>query len=56
MNREFNSKFNLLYGIVNADDTICFEQKCDDFATYCAGKSEKFLKYFEDRLKTQIKG
>ena len=42
-------------GIVNADDTICFEQKCDDFATYCGGKSEKFLKYFEDRLKTQIK-
>ena len=42
-------------GIVNADDTICLGHKCETFATYCADKSEKFLKYFDTRLKCQLK-
>lgn len=42
-------------GIVNADDTICFEHKCETFAEFCAEKSEKFLKYFDTRLKGQLK-
>ena len=42
-------------GIVTADDTICFEYKCETFAEYCAEKSEKFLKYVDTRLKGQLK-
>ena len=42
-------------GIVNADDTICFDHKCETFSTFCAEKSEKFLTYFDSRLKTQLK-
>ena len=42
-------------GTANADDAICFEEKCDDFETFCVDKLAKFLKYSQDRLRTQIK-
>ena len=48
-----NSIVNKIFGtkgILEADDTICFDQKCADFE-----QSEKFLRYFQDRLKMQLK-
>ena len=42
-------------GISDADDTICFQSKCDDFEEYCSEKSDKFLKYFQDRLRNDIR-
>ena len=37
-------------GIADVDDTIGFQAKCDDFEEYCSEKSDKFHKYFQDRL------
>lgn len=42
-------------GIADANDTICFEAKCDDFESYCSEISETFVKYFHDRLKGHLK-
>lgn len=53
-----NSIINKIFGtegILDADDTICFDEKCEDFEQYCTDKSEKFLRYFQDRLKMQLK-
>ena len=42
-------------GIANADDTISFEAKCDDFQNYCSEISVPFLGYFNGRLKMHLK-
>ena len=39
-------------GILDADDTICFEEKCTDLEEHCSQVSNKFLKYFTGSLKT----
>ena len=49
VNKIFGTK-----GIADADDTICFQSKCDDFEENCSEKSDKFLKYFQDRLRNDI--
>jgi len=42
-------------GLVDAHDSICFDDKCEALENLCAGISEKFLNYFQDKLKTNIK-
>ena len=42
-------------GIVEADDSICFNGKCTDFESQCSQKSENVIKYFQDRLRNQLK-
>ena len=42
-------------GIINADDTICYEQKCEEFKTYCQGVTETFLSYFEKKMREPLK-
>ena len=37
-------------GIISADDTICFEEKCREFETHCRGVTENFASYFEKRM------
>ena len=54
---ERNITVNQLFweeGIVNADDTGCFEHKCETFSEYCTEKSEKFMKYFDTRARLFI--
>ena len=42
-------------GITNADDTISFEAKCDEFENYCSAISDPFLQYFNRRLRKHLK-
>ena len=37
-------------GIINAEDSICFEEQCDDFKAFCQSRAPRFLNYFERRL------
>ena len=43
------------YGIINADDTICFEEQCNEFQSYCENVTQNFQSYFQKRLKEQLK-
>ena len=42
-------------GILHADDTICFEEKCNELEEHSSQISNKFQKYFTGRLKTLLK-
>ena len=42
-------------GIINADDTICFDEKCTDFDEYCSGVTVSFQSYFQKKLKEQLR-
>ena len=53
-----NSLLDMIFGdkgIVASDDSICFEAKCDLFEGHCAGISQSFLRYFQSRLRPQLK-
>ena len=55
---ERNQILNKIYGqdgILHADDTICFEEKCSELEEQCAQISTKFHRYFTGRLKTLLK-
>ena len=43
-----------LGGIMDADDTICFQEKCENFEPFCREISSKFMDYFKSRLKNQL--
>ena len=48
--REKNKMLDMIFvteGIINADDTICFEEKCTAFEEYCSGVTGKFETYFQ---------
>ena len=38
-------------GLVHADDTICFDEKCEELETLSQSISKNFLRYFQKRLK-----
>lgn len=38
-------------GLLNADDTICFDDKCEELESVSQSVSKNFLKYFQKRLK-----
>lgn len=42
-------------GIVGATDNVCFESKCDELQNYCTNLADKFVIYFNRRLKGLIK-
>jgi hypothetical protein len=42
------------HGIVDADDTFCFDNLCDDLESRCANLSHKFVDYFHDHLRPQL--
>ena len=42
-------------GITNADDTISFDAKCDEFENFCSAISDPFLQYFNRKLKKHLK-
>ncbi|XP_052778803.1 uncharacterized protein LOC128216276 [Mya arenaria] len=42
-------------GIVSADDSICYDEKCDELGRHLATVSNKFHKYFVDRLEPILK-
>ncbi|XP_053376475.1 uncharacterized protein LOC128547528 [Mercenaria mercenaria] len=42
-------------GILDSDDSICFEEKCDRLERHCLEKSQNFVRYFQDRLRPQLK-
>ena len=37
-------------GLINANDSICFEEQCEDFKAFCHSRAPRFLNYFEKRL------
>lgn len=41
-------------GIVSADDTVCFEERCDEFAQQYSSTSGPFLEYFRKQLKANL--
>ena len=53
--REIMNKIYGKDGILHADDTICFEEKCNDLEEHCSQISNKYNKYFTGRLKTLLK-
>ncbi|XP_060592163.1 uncharacterized protein LOC132746904 [Ruditapes philippinarum] len=42
-------------GILDSDDSICFDEKCDRLENHCREISQNFVKYFQDRLRPQMK-
>ena len=42
-------------GVINADDTVCFEEKCIELEDYCSEVTESFANYFRKRLKEPLK-
>lgn len=42
-------------GLINADDSVCFEECCDRLEGDLSQISSKFQTYFNKRLKTSIK-
>ena len=41
-------------GIINSDDTVCFEEKCEEFESLSQSVSEPFLRYFQKRVKINL--
>ena len=41
-------------GIINADDTVCFDEKCEEFESLCQSVSGSFLRYFQKRVKENL--
>lgn len=41
-------------GIVSADDTVCFDERCNDFETQYSSTSGPFLEYFRKHLKANL--
>ena len=41
-------------GIINADDTVCFEEKCEEVETLSQSISQSFLRYFQKRVKDNL--
>ena len=42
-------------GIINAHDSICFDEKCQELESFCEDKTRKFVSYFQKRLKKLLK-
>ena len=42
-------------GVIKADDTVCFEEKCIKLEDYCSEVTESFANYFRKRLKEPLK-
>ena len=42
-------------GLLHADDSICFEEKCEDLESLSQSVSRNFIKYFQKRLKTLLR-
>ena len=42
-------------GLLHADDSICFEEKCEDLESISQSVSRNFTKYFQKRLKTLLR-
>ena len=42
-------------GILDADDPVCFEEKCDALVAFCDGTPCKFSQYFNGRLRGLLK-
>ena len=56
--REKDKIMGMLFGeegIINADDTVCFEQKSAEFDAYCSNSTVSFQTYFQKRLKEQLR-
>ena len=41
-------------GIIDADDTVCFEEKCEEVETLSQSISQTFLRYFQKRLRDSL--
>ena len=41
-------------GIIDADDTVCFEEKCEEVETLSHSISQTFLRYFQKRLRDNL--
>ena len=41
-------------GIINADDTVCFEEKCEEVETLSQSISQSFLRYFQKRVRDNL--
>ena len=41
-------------GIINADDTVCFEEKCEEVEAASQSVSQPFLRYFKKRVKDNL--
>ena len=41
-------------GIVSADDTVCFEERCSEFEQQYSSTSEPFLEYVRRQLKANL--
>ena len=37
-------------GLVRANDSVCYEEQCDDFKAFCQSRALHFLNFFEKRL------
>lgn len=42
-------------GIIESEDSICFEELCDQLEMHCSKISENFVRYFKSRLRPQLK-
>ena len=42
-------------GLVHADDTICFDEKCEEIESLSQSISKNFLRYFQKRLRICLK-
>lgn len=41
-------------GIIDTDDTVCFEEKCEEVETLSQSISQTFLRYFQKRLRDNL--
>ena len=41
-------------GIINADDTVCFDEKCEEVESLSQSISQSFLRYFQKRVKDNL--
>ena len=41
-------------GIIKANDTICFEEKCEEVETFSQSVSQPFLRYLQKRVKENL--
>ena len=41
-------------GIINANDTVCFEEKCEEVEQLSQSISRSFLNYFQKRVKENL--
>ena len=56
--KERNKLLDMIFGtdgIISADDTVCFKEKCTEFESVLQGVTEKFCSYFQKQLKEPLK-